>query len=235
MRLTFISKCHAALRPGSGPSLSKPSHFEEEDRHEGRVIERGAAIADASLRRRSRNGFSLLELMVVLVLIAIMTALIIPEMKGTYEEAVLRSTGRQILSALKLAHSQSITLQQPHRLRLDQDGGRYVVERAARDAEGPGFLPVQEFSGASGRLDPRISIEVRRPDAQGAVETLEELAPDLEGGFDLPERTSTVSFYPSGMADAAEIRLRDRQGFGIALQINPTTARVKIVEWVPDE
>jgi predicted secreted protein len=39
-----------------------------------------------------------------------------------------------------------------------------------------------------------------------------------------------ISFYPDGTADAAEIQLRDRDGFQLLLQLNPVTGRVHITE-----
>ena len=39
-----------------------------------------------------------------------------------------------------------------------------------------------------------------------------------------------ISFNPDGTADGVTVELRDRDGFGRALKINPTTARVSIVE-----
>ena len=45
----------------------------------------------------NRSAFTLIELMVVMVLIGIMTAVILPEMKGTYEDALLRSTNGPLL------------------------------------------------------------------------------------------------------------------------------------------
>ena len=39
-----------------------------------------------------------------------------------------------------------------------------------------------------------------------------------------------IFFYPDGTADASEIVLRDRDGFRLALRINPVTARVRIIE-----
>ena len=39
-----------------------------------------------------------------------------------------------------------------------------------------------------------------------------------------------IAFYPDGTADAARLMLRDREGFRLALRINPITARVHIVE-----
>src|SRR5690349_11843034 len=49
-----------------------------------------------------RNAFTLMELMVVVVLIGILSAVIIPEMRGTYEEAVLRSTSRELVNAFNI-------------------------------------------------------------------------------------------------------------------------------------
>src|SRR5258708_4825192 len=43
-------------------------------------------------KTRCVRAFTLVELMVVMVLIAIMAAMIVPEMKGTYEDALLRSS-----------------------------------------------------------------------------------------------------------------------------------------------
>ena len=53
----------------------------------------------------SQNGqraFTLIEMMTVLVLIGIMIAMIIPEMKGTFEDALLRSTSRDLVSVCVL-------------------------------------------------------------------------------------------------------------------------------------
>src|ERR1022692_2607980 len=48
----------------------------------------GGQECPRSLGRSSTSGFTLIELMVVIVLIAVMTAMIIPEMKGTFEDAL---------------------------------------------------------------------------------------------------------------------------------------------------
>ena len=64
-------------------------------------------------------AFTLIELMVVMVLIGIMTAMILPEMKGTYEDALLRSTSRELVSVCSLASSHAVSVNQAYRLRLD--------------------------------------------------------------------------------------------------------------------
>ena len=78
-------------------------------------------------------------------------------------------------------------------------------------------------------------IEIRRsspelPDASEEKERPgeEALPAPMEG--DTPISAEFSAFYPDGTAEASEIVLRDREGFGLALRINPTTARVKILE-----
>src|SRR3989442_2506424 len=87
------------------------------------------------------EAFSLIELMVVLALIAIVTALIVPEMKGTFDEALLRSTARQLVDALSLASSRAVTLNHPHLVRVDRKNGLYAVEETRRAEQSDNPLP----------------------------------------------------------------------------------------------
>ena len=43
-------------------------------------------------------------------------------------------------------------------------------------------------------------------------------------------RDDAITFYADGTADVCEILLQDRDGFRLALRINPATARVRVVE-----
>lgn len=174
-------------------------------------------------------GFTLIELMVVIVLIAIMTAMIIPQMKGTYEDALLRSTARKLVDVFNLANSHAIAMNQMHRVRLDRKNGRYFVERTARAGEtGNDFRPTREVPGGEGTMDNRISIEVRS--IEDASEANEPGAFSRGGESRNEKRDESISFYADGTADAQEVLLRDREGFRLTLRINPITARVHITE-----
>jgi type II secretion system protein H len=168
--------------------------------------------------RRSGLGFSLIELMVVLVLIAILSAMIIPAMRGTYEDALLRSTARKLVDVFNLANSRAVTLNQTFLVRLNTTEGKYLLEpeKNTSSAEARQFAP---FEGA---FDKRISVQIRNP-----VSTTSQSEPD-EG--DAPVRAEKIAFYPDGTADNRELLLRDREGFQLALRLNPTTARIHIVE-----
>jgi len=169
--------------------------------------------------------------MVVIALIGILSAMIIPEMKGTYGDALLRSTGRDLVSVFNLASSRAIGLGQAHRVRLDMSSGRYFVERRLHESGSRSeFLPAKELPGGEGALDGRIAIEVRKPAdpaeerwASGPGAGAESEAP--AGG-----RSLAIEFYPDGTAQAAEVLLRDRDGFRLCLRVSPVTAGVKLID-----
>jgi len=175
------------------------------------------------------GGFTLIELMVVLVLIGIMTAMIIPEMKGTFEDAVLRSSGRELVNVFNLAYSRAVTVNQLQRVRLDPGTGRYLLERRVKAGPGEnGFAPVRDVPGGEGKIDSRISMELRRPE-DVLPDGSDQAAPPVSGGV-TAIWDQAIAFYPDGTADAGEVLLQDREGFRLALRINPITARVDVVQ-----
>jgi len=178
--------------------------------------------------RGGKRGFTLIELMVVIVLISILTAMIIPEMRGTFQDALLRSTARKLVDVLTLANSRAITTSSLHVVQLDLRNGRYRIAKGSPGSEETGNASAQEVSGGQGDIDARISVRVRKVEE----EPDEESEPVSESRKD-PEKPvpdGDISFFPDGTADGAEIVLRDRDGFRLALRINSATSRVQIVE-----
>lgn len=170
------------------------------------------------------SGFTLVELMVVLVLVGITAAVMVPEMKGTLEEAVLRSASRQLIDTFHQAYSRSVSLNQTHRVVLQESTGRYRIERALPSLEvEPEFVLAHEAAGAEGEIDQRISMRVRKTEEQPAS------GRDGSGEAE-PQRTpaNAFDFYPDGTATEGAVVLRDRQGIGLTLRIHPVTARVRV-------
>ena len=168
--------------------------------------------------------------MVVLILIGILSAMILPEMRGTYGDALLRSSARELVNTFKLAYSEAVSRNQVHVVRLEEKTGHFVMERRLRgQGNKTEFTPAKDVPGSSGDIDSRITVELHKTNEASSENSGRETesAPVLE-----PERQldNALTFYPDGTADAAEILLRDQAGFGLRLRIDPITARVEIFE-----
>jgi type II secretion system protein H len=180
-----------------------------------------------AIQERGRAGFTLTELVVVLVIMGIMAAMIIPQMQGSFEVALLRSNARKIISVLSLAHSQAVSHNQARRVRLDGRRATYLLEKQVRSlGRKDKFSPVQDSPGSDGKLDPRISIEVRNLPEQGVNES--DSAGERRPEF--PEPADSIVFFPDGTAEGKEIWLQDRSGARLVLQVSPVTAGVRIME-----
>jgi type II secretion system protein H len=194
------------------------------------------------MRRRvspCQRGFTLIELMVVLTLIAIMSAMIIPEMRGTYEDALLRSATRETVCVLDLAASQAAATGQMHRVRMDGVSGRFLIERGSPGGADE-YVPVKDLLGNAGIIDPRISVQIVPAETDLADASTPENQPNpadaespkSEDPSDVPQEGAR--FFPDGTADARVIILTDRMGIRSLLRVNPSTGRVRRLDPKPE-
>lgn len=182
-------------------------------------------------RQKRQRAFTLIELMVVCILLAILTAIIVPEMRGSYQDSLLRATGRKLMDAFDLAYSHAASRDEVDRVHLDVRSAKYIVEQRVETQGQESFKPLTDVPGAEGDLDNRISFQVRNSSEDSTNQTSETVSDEAASrGQSNPEADDAISFYPDGTADDREVVLRDEEGFGLALRVNPITARVKIVE-----
>jgi general secretion pathway protein H len=82
---------------------------------------------------RAEAGFTLLELMVVLVLMALLIGLVMPNLMHSWEREKNRVTLREFATTLRTARSEAVTRGLRVRLFLDLRTGRYRLEGSAQE------------------------------------------------------------------------------------------------------
>jgi prepilin-type N-terminal cleavage/methylation domain-containing protein len=174
------------------------------------------------------GGFTLVEIMVVIVVLTILTATIVPEFSGTIEDARLRASGLNLAAAIRFAASEAVTRSRVLRLHVNPATGDYWLEAENERRE---FRPIQH--DGRGRLDERIAVDVvpTRPVIMGGESETPPSPPPDEGG-EAAAPPGVIRFYPDGTADGREIVLRSsarEEGDGLLLRlvVNPITSQVR--------
>ena len=188
------------------------------------------------------SAFTLIELMVVLALIGILSAVLLPEMRGSLEEVQLRSNARKLAEACDVAFSRSVATGRILHLDWDPTRGSFHVIQDPEDSpsrrgssSGPRSEGLIDFPGASGTIDPRITVNLQRLTSASAEGSRDEgrgrgtaLRAPSQPGAGAP--ATSIEFRPDGTADASEFVLQDRAGFRLSLRLNPVTSRLRIME-----
>jgi len=84
-----------------------------------RRIRRTVTQRTQDKRFQNRAGFSLLELLVVLMLLALLTAVVIPSLGRGLSTAKLKTSSREIAASIRLARSKAVSEQQVYLLGFD--------------------------------------------------------------------------------------------------------------------
>ena len=132
-------------------------------------------------RTNFRSAFTLIEMILVLLLIAVVAGIVTPNLRNFSAGAKLRDSADQFLALTRLARVQAITTGQVHRVTLDTAGNRCVV--AAEQG--------QELKEISAGMDGSFII----PDG-------------VQIQMNDPQRTpkNYVQFFPNGRTQAAKVR-----------------------------
>lgn len=97
------------------------------------------------IARRRAAGFTLLELLVVLVLMAFMTGLAIPLISSGTPGAQIKAASRELLAGLRQAREQAIVTRQPTALTIDVDDRKFQISRHKTAFQLPGKLQIGLF------------------------------------------------------------------------------------------
>ncbi len=173
-------------------------------------------------------AFTLVEMLIVVVIVGIMSLAITAEMRGTFQDELLRATSRDLVSAFNLASSRAISVNRPYRIRSARFKPRYFLERSRRG--GREFFAAKDTASGTGKLDSRIAIKLMEPgisapdDAGQPAADMPSEQPSVPTAFS----EDAVTFYPDGTADRCELQLTDKDGYKLEMRVNPVTSRIQV-------
>lgn len=141
-------------------------------------------------RNPRRHGFTLLELVLVMVLLTAALAAVAPSLRGFLTASRSRDAATQILALTRWARAQAVAEARVYRLNVDAASGSYwlTVE------DGAGFAATGDDFGREFSLPPGAQVQV------------------AAGSGSAPVQGAWIGFYPDGHSDTATLILTDAAG-----------------------
>lgn len=175
--------------------------------------------------RIRRGGFTLIEIMVVVIVLAIVTGAIVPNFSGSMEGARLETAAESLRGLLVACHQAATATGRVHGLILDERGARYrvVAEETPRDER-----PDEDSFSESSRLVPaRLTgfSEQALPEGVRLVSTEffeEDLALARSG-------ETRILFFPDGTSEFATLTLATARGDRRAVKLNGLSGAVTVL------
>jgi len=145
-------------------------------------------------RLAKNDGFTLLEVILVLALLVVIAAIALPNLRGSLDSRRLQDAGYRIRAELTRARSRAIREQRIYAFRYEIGGSAYRVEPWIRAEDEIEAEPPSGDGGSSGgasyalpstkprRLDESVTfLVIESPSSQSAVDALGE-APAVQAG-----------------------------------------------------
>ncbi len=158
------------------------------------VLEKTATSPTEQVNTRSASGgFTLLELMVVLVIAGLLFSLGAPRVGKLYDSMQYREAVRELVSAAKNARRDAFATGQPMDLLIDTLGNRYALTHQ------PQKVDLEEFQPLPATLDISVVYAVEVSPRPGLA---------------------AIRFYPAGGSSGGEIKVIRPTGAGVQLTID---------------
>lgn len=189
---------------------------------------------------RRRTGFTLVEVMLVVVIIGIASAVALPTFAKSFRGAKLRTSVRMVLAMHRNAQSKAVLGQEYTALLFDvRKGTVELVEQSGPRKMQDSFFG--EIGGSGGGMGSVMSGSDFSGDGGGdgggdgeavssfALRKLEDTVSfaSFQGGKEIDE-LFYVSYYPSGRCEGYTVVLADGEGRRRSVTVDPITGKAKV-------
>lgn len=203
--------------------------------------------------RTATSGFTLLEVMLVLAIIAMVGAIAVPRMESIYERHKLRGMANEVRLIWDTAHLEAMRTGQAQVFQCLPESGSYSVAPlvlqsdtasagagatimlsggAVAETQSNGFLTaVDPTSNSAKQLEQGITfVSCQVVGSQRAYAVAQDA--QASGNSDVNTQTvgQAVIFYPDGSTSTAEVRIQNETGDMRAIQLRGLTGHSRVVD-----
>jgi general secretion pathway protein H len=174
------------------------------------------------------KGFTLLELIVVLLIIGLMMALVTPRLVGSLTKMNLKTSAQKISSSLRYARSQAVSCQIIYHVVFDfEKNGLNIKAEKSQDDESA-YLKAEIESAETDISKPKESREESYFLPEGIkIEKAMTTDDEVDSGL------FSIVFYPAGNSSGGSVLLMDEKERRFQISVDFITGIVSLTE--PDE
>ncbi len=166
------------------------------------------------IKRKGCPGFTLLELMVVLVIVALTAAFVVPRLGGPLSRLGALSAAKKTGASLRYARSRAASEKKAYKVVFDTDKNFLTIS------------PFYEESGREKTDDSKKSFNKSYKLPKGVF--FEELIDSHDRYADSGE--FTMVFFPNGGSSGGKIIIRDEKNRRFTIEVDPISGAVRLVD-----
>lgn len=174
--------------------------------------------------RNRISGFTLIELIIVLVLLSVATGLVVPRLAGSLGRMNVESTARRISSALRFARSHAVTEKIPYLAIFDMDTNILSVSASPM----PGETEPDEEDPDDGGPDNAEIGSPQEPRVYIFTEGIRLKECVTLDGETVTNGVFVMGFFPGGGTTGGKVILHDEKDRVYSIVLDRITGSVKI-------
>jgi len=185
------------------------------------------------MNRQRRTGFTLIEILLVVVIMAIASAVAVPMFARSFRGAKLRNSLRTVTMMHRNAQSKAVLGQRYMALLFDEIKGTVELVDQGQPGEKKDSVFGDVGSSSMGSVatgEDGLALEEEAPGLRSElIRKLEEDVKilDFDGGKEF-DGIFYVSYFPNGMCDAYTIKIGDDENRTGEIEINPVTGKARV-------
>ena len=183
--------------------------------------------------KKNISGFTLIEVILVLVVITIISGIALPYFAGSFRGIQLRSTARTVNRMARYARSMAIMREERFTVALNHEtmeiflGGAYAAPTNAADGEMDqdvlkrlGYVDGDEGGSSTAGIDKEVFRFL--PDSL----TVRDFNKDRTDEDDQYDDLYLINFYPNGQCDWFVLEFEDKKGMVVKLENDPISGKI---------